>query len=156
MKPKAQDTYVQMDDSPWALFEGFAEGGITWRLLNVCPEMGSWTAVFDCPAGSSFATHIHTGPGEYFLYKGKMDIRGGEQNGGEIARAPGYGSEASSARHDRTNFPVDSAFYMTFLGPLAFLDEKGSVIANVGWFEAQEAWNAFLEQSGQAKKASAA
>ena len=82
MKPKAQDTYVQMDDSPWAPFEGFAEGGITWRLLNVCPEMGSWTAVFDCPAGSSFATHIHTGPGEYFLYKGKMDIRGGEQNGG--------------------------------------------------------------------------
>ena len=26
MKPKAQDTYVQMDDSPWAPFEGFAEG----------------------------------------------------------------------------------------------------------------------------------
>ena len=34
----------------------FAEGGITWKLLNVSPEMGSWAAIFDCPKGSSFHT----------------------------------------------------------------------------------------------------
>lgn len=153
MKAKAQDEYVQIDDGPWAPFEGFAEGGIKWRLLHVSPEMGSWTAIFDCPAGSSFATHIHTGPGEYFLYKGKMDIRGGEAAGGETARAPGYGFEASDVRHDKTNFPVDSAFYMTFLGPLAFLRDDGSIIANVGWSEAQTVWNQFLDEQKRTKAA---
>jgi hypothetical protein len=145
MKDKAEDAYVQMDEGPWAPFpDVFSVGGIRWKLLHVSPEMGSWTAVFDCPAGSSFNEHIHTGPGEYFLYKGRMEVRGGIQAGGETANAPGYGYEASGARHEKTYFPVDSAFYMTFLGPLAMLKPDGSVIANVGWSEAQGAWGAFL------------
>ena len=36
--------------------EGLCEGPIRWKLLNVSPEMGSWAAIFDCPAGTSFAT----------------------------------------------------------------------------------------------------
>ena len=97
-----------------------------------------------CPAGSSFAAHIHTGPGEYFLTHGRMDVRGGRDAGGDTAVAPGYGLESSGARHDRTFFPVDSVFYMTFLGPLAFIQPDGTVIANIGWAEAQGAWTAFL------------
>ena len=78
MKAKADETYVQIDDGPWAPFpEAFSEGGISWKLLNVSPEMGSWTAIFQCPKGSSFNAHIHTGPGEYLLTKGRMDVRGG-------------------------------------------------------------------------------
>ncbi|MDF2180574.1 hypothetical protein [Neptuniibacter sp. CAU 1671] len=146
MKQKAPETYVQMDDMEWAPFpEAFCDGPIKWRLLNTSPEMGSWTAVFDCPAGTSFAAHFHTGPGEYFLYEGKMDIRGGVENGGDSAFAPGYGYESSGARHDQTSFPIDSKFYMTFLGPLAFINPDGSVIANVGWQEAEAAWDAFLQ-----------
>ena len=38
----------------------------------------------------------------------------------------------------------DSVFYMTFLGPLAFIQPDGTVIANIGWAEAQGAWTAFL------------
>ncbi|MFD0390080.1 cupin domain-containing protein [Tistrella bauzanensis] len=71
-----------MDDGPWAPFpDAFSAGGITWKLLHVSPEAGSWTAIFTCPAGSSFAAHIHTGPGEYFLTRGRMDVRGGRDQG---------------------------------------------------------------------------
>lgn len=60
--------YVQMDAVDWVPFpEGLCNGPIRWKLLHVSPEAGAWTAIYDCPAGSSFAKHIHMGPGEYFL-----------------------------------------------------------------------------------------
>jgi hypothetical protein len=97
-KLKAKEEYVQIDDMPWAPFpDAFSKGGITWRLLFVSPEAGTWTAVFECPAGSSFNAHFHTGPGEYFLYKGRMDVRGGKAAGGDTAVSPGYGFESSGA-----------------------------------------------------------
>jgi hypothetical protein len=72
MKEHVAEGHVQIDDLEWQLFpEGLAEGGIKWKLLNVSPEMGAWTATFDCPAGSSFAPHIHMGPGEYFYNQGQ-------------------------------------------------------------------------------------
>jgi len=144
-KSQAEEEYVQIDEGAWAPFpEAFSQGGIKWKLLHVSPEMGSWTAIFDCPAGSSFNAHIHTGPGEYLLTRGRMDVRGGKEQGGDTAIAPGYGFEASGGYHDKTHFPIPSEFYMTFLGPLAFTREDGSVIANIGWAEAQGAWDAFL------------
>ncbi|GGB29042.1 hypothetical protein GCM10011505_07960 [Tistrella bauzanensis] len=146
-KAQSPEEYVQIDDGPWAPFpDAFSAGGITWKLLHVSPEAGSWTAIFTCPAGSSFAAHIHTGPGEYFLTRGRMDVRGGRDQGGDTAVAPGYGYESSGARHDRTFFPEPSEFYMTFLGPLAFIQADGQVIANIGWAEAQGAWQAFLAE----------
>ena len=40
--------YVQIDGNEWKPFPPpFAEGVITWNLLNVSPEMGSWAAIFD-------------------------------------------------------------------------------------------------------------
>ena len=41
-----------------------------------------------------------------------------------------------------TNFLEDSEFYMTFLGPLNFVDEEGNTIALVTWKTVQEAWDA--------------
>ena len=141
MKPKTNEEYVQIDALAWQPFpEAFSAGGIRWKLLHVSPEQGAWTAIFDCPAGSSFAPHVHAGPGEYLLTKGRMDVRGGKAAGGDTAVAPGYGFEASGARHDKTQFPVGSEFYMTFLGPLTFIHPDGSPIAVVGWAEAQGAW----------------
>lgn len=135
--------YVQMDEVDWVDFpEALSEGGIRWKLLNVSPEMGAWTAIFDCPKGSSFAPHVHIGPGEYFLTKGRMDVRGGAGEGGDTAVAPGYGYEACQAVHTRTYFPEDSGFYMTFLGPLNFIDDDGNTVALVTWLAAQEAWEA--------------
>ena len=90
--------YVQIDGNEWKPFPPpLAEGGITWKLLNVSPEMGSWAAIFDCPEGSSFHRHVHIGPGEYFLTKGKMSVRGGDDDGGSTAIAPGYGYEPCNA-----------------------------------------------------------
>lgn len=135
--------YVQMDEVDWVDFpEALSEGGIRWKLLNISPEMGAWTAIFDCPAGSSFASHVHIGPGEYFLTKGRMDVRGGSIVGGDTATAPGYGYEACQARHEHTFFPIDSEFYMTFLGPLQFVDEEGNTLALVTWEAVQAAWEA--------------
>jgi len=135
--------YVQIDDNEWKAFpSALSEGGISWKLLNVSPEMGSWAAIFDCPEGSSFNRHIHIGPGEYFLTKGRMEVRGGHDEGGSTAIAPGYGYEPCNARHDFTNFTEDSEFYMTFLGPLQFIDEEGNTLALVTWEGAQAAWEA--------------
>jgi hypothetical protein len=140
-KEKVPEEYVQMDQVDWKPFpSAFSEGGIRWKLLHVSPELGSWTAIFDCPADSSFAAHFHVGPGEYLLTKGRMDVRGGKEMGGDTAVAPGYGYESANARHDKTNFPVPSEFYMTFLGPLTFIKPDGSPIAVIGWEEAQGAW----------------
>ena len=62
-----------------------------------------------------------------------MHVRGGSGEGGATAIAPGYGYEACNAQHDHTEFPEDSEFYMTFLGPLNFIDDDGNTIALVGW-----------------------
>lgn len=143
MNPRTKDEYIPIDQLPWKPFpDAFSQGGIRWKLLHVSPEVGAWTAIFDCPAGSSFAPHIHLGPGEYFLTRGKLDVRGGKATGGDTAIAPGYGYEAANARHDHTYFPEDSEFYMTFLGPLAFIKPDGSPIAVIGWEDVQNAWGA--------------
>jgi hypothetical protein len=140
-KAKTKEQWVQIDQTEWKPFPAaFSKGGIRWKLLNVSPEMGAWTAIFDCPAGSSFAPHIHQGPGEYLLTKGQIDIRGGKNAGGDSGYAPGYGYESANARHDMTYFPIDSEFYMTFLGPLVFIQADGSPIAVIGWEQVQGAW----------------
>ena len=154
MKSQVAEEYVQIDAQPWAPFpEALSTGGIRWKLLHVSPEMGSWTAIFDCPKGSSFNAHIHQGPGEYLLTRGRMDVRGGKDAGGDTAVAPGYGYESASARHDHTHFPVDSEFYMSFLGPLMFITPEGAPLAVVGWREVQGAWQAFLDEQAQTRKA---
>lgn len=143
MKQKVDGEYRQIDQLSWHPFpEAFSEGGIRWKLLHVSPEAGAWTAIFDCPKGSSFARHIHVGPGEYLLTKGSMEVRGGDDEGGDTATAFGYGYEACNARHDRTFFPEDSEFYMTFQGPLQFIEADGSPRAVVGWEQAQDLWKA--------------
>lgn len=147
LKPHIPEEYCQIDEMPWAEFPPeLADGGIRWKLLHVSPESGAWTAYYDCPEGSSFAPHVHMGPGEYFLTKGRMDVRGGAAAGGATAVAPGYGYESCNAQHDQTYFPVASEFYMTFLGPLKFVDAEGNAVAVIGWEEVQGAYDEALQQ----------
>ena len=49
---------------------------------------------------------------------------------------------ALMAQHDHTEFPEDSEFYMTFLGPLNFIDDAGNTVALVGCREVLGAWTA--------------
>ena len=137
------DDYVQMDKVDWVDFpQGLCAGSVQWKLLHVSPETGAWTAAFRAAEGASIARHIHVGPGEYYLTKGRMEVRGGADEGGLTAHAPGYGYEACNAQHDYTVFEEDSEIYMTFLGPLNFTDDDGNTIALVGWREVHEAWQA--------------
>lgn len=54
MKQKIEGDYVHVDSVGWQPFPGeFSAGGIRWKLLHVSPEMGAWTAIFDCPKGLS-------------------------------------------------------------------------------------------------------
>jgi acetylacetone-cleaving enzyme len=141
MKSRPVDEYIHVDEMDWQPFpQEFSTGGIKWKLLHVSPEVGAWTAIFECPKNSSFASHVHLGPGEYLLTKGKMEVRGGKDQGGEMVHAVGYGYEACNARHARTYFPEQSEFYMTFLGPLQFVDAEGKTVAVVGWEQAELLW----------------
>ena len=62
--------------------------------------------------------------------------------GGASAEAPAYGYEPCNAQHDQTIFLEDSEFYMTFLGPLNFIDEEGNTVALFTWQDVQGAWEA--------------
>ncbi len=147
MKQKTVAEYVHIGGVDWQpLPEGFAIGGGKWKLLHVSPEMGSWSAMFAFPKGASVAKHIHVGPGEYFLTKGQLEVRGGDMGGGDTAIAPGYGYEPCNARHDQTDFLEDSEIYMSFLGPLQILDDDDNTVGVLGWEQAQGLW---AEQTGQ-------
>jgi hypothetical protein len=142
IKQRIKEEAIHLNDLEWKPFpEGLSTGGVRWKMLHASPESGAWTAIFDCPAGSSFSAHFHAGPGEYLLTKGRMEVRGGVEHGGDTVRAPAYGYESADARHDRTHFPVDSEFYMTFLGPLCF-QEDGKPTIIVTWDAAQRAYAA--------------
>jgi len=137
------DDYTQIDQVDWIDFpQGLCAGKIQWKLLHVSPEQGAWTAVFRAEKGATLSRHIHMGPGEYYLTKGKMFVRGGADAGGATAVAPGYGYEACNAQHDHTEFDEDSEIYMTFLGPLNFIDDDGNTIALIGWQQVYQAWHA--------------
>lgn len=89
IKPHVREEAVQINDIPWKPFpDALSRGGIRWKMLHASPEMGAWTAIFDCPAGSSFNAHFHVGPGEYLLTKGRMDVRGGAEEGGTPSSRP--------------------------------------------------------------------
>ena len=51
-------------------------------------------------------------------------------------------ADHGNAQHDHTEFAEDSEFYMTFLGPLSFIDDDGSTIALVGCQQVLDAWSA--------------
>lgn len=96
-------------------------------------------------SGFSFEGHFHNGPGEYFLTKGKIEVRSGEEEGGVSANGLSYGYEACNARHDETLILEDSKKYMTFQGPLQLTDDDGRTVGVLGWEQAQAMWD---EQAG--------
>ena len=143
LKPKIECEYSSLSPEEWKpLPEGFGSGGGRWKLLHVSPEAGSWTAAFLYPKGASVPSHVHVGPGEYFMVRGKLEVRGGDDDGGVTATAPCYGYEATGAVHDQTLFLEETEVYMRFQGPLQFNDPNGQPIMVVGWEQVQAVWNA--------------
>jgi len=95
--------------------------GIDFRLLFASGETGRWTVLFRCQPGSSFPAHRHYGAGEYFVVKGLMQYRMGS------APAGTYGYEPLGVLHELTSFPEYTELLFTNYGPVAFLNEDGSV-----------------------------
>ncbi|NMI00389.1 2,4'-dihydroxyacetophenone dioxygenase family protein [Pseudonocardia acidicola] len=124
-----EDRSVKTADLAWV---PFCEG-ISFKLLRVSPETGAWTVLFHADAGAGFDRHKHLGPAEYFMISGRMEIRGGEEAGGTTAVAGDYGYEANGMLHDWTNFPEESVFYFTNIGPLGFLDDDDNVVGVLDW-----------------------
>jgi anti-sigma factor ChrR (cupin superfamily) len=95
--------------------------GIDFRLLFTSGETGRWTVLFRCQPGSSFPSHRHYGAGEYFVVKGLMEYRTGSATAGT------YGYEPLGSLHELTRFPEYTELLFTNHGPVAFLNEDGSV-----------------------------
>jgi anti-sigma factor ChrR (cupin superfamily) len=119
-----EDTLVRTTEQEWLPFCP----GITFKLLRASTETGAWTVLFHADAGSGFDRHKHLGYAEYYLISGRMEIRGGDANGGYTVIPGDYGFEANGMMHDWTNFPEESVFYFTNYGPLGFLDDNDQVV----------------------------
>ncbi len=124
-----KDEYVSSKKLPWVEFVP----GIFLKLLRVCPENGTWTVLFRADAGASFPRHRHLAAVEYFMLSGKMEVRGGVENGGITAVAGDYGWEPVSIVHDLTYFPEPTEFLFTNHGAVVFTDEENRPTSVLDW-----------------------
>lgn len=98
---KPKDVYVNTAAKDWLPFYP----GFQFKLLRVSAETGTWSVLVQADKGASFPCHTHLGAGEYFMVSGRMDVRGGVENGGITATAGDYGYEPNGIVHDHTEFP---------------------------------------------------
>jgi 2,4'-dihydroxyacetophenone dioxygenase len=126
-----QDLLVRCQDLPWHPL-----GPGTWfKLLRVSEETGVWTSLIKMEAGSRFAPHKHLGAAEFFVVKGEFDYRAG------TAKAGDYGYEPLGAIHGATTCTVESEYVITTYGPIAFLNEDGSVQMLYDFSAAKKLWD---------------
>ncbi len=126
-----QDLLVRCKDLPWHPL-----GPGTWfKLLRVSEETGVWTSLIKMEAGSRFAPHKHLGAAEFFVVKGEFDYRAG------TAKAGDYGYEPLGAIHGATTCTVESEYVITTYGPIAFLNEDGSVQMLYDFSAAKKLWD---------------
>jgi anti-sigma factor ChrR (cupin superfamily) len=102
-------------------------------MLRATQETGHWTILVNCSKGSSIPRHEHLGPGEYYVISGKMEVRGGVENGGITAIAGDYGYEPNGVIHDMTNFPEDTTLYFANSGPIRFIDDDNNTVGFLDW-----------------------
>lgn len=112
-----QDVLVHCPDLPWHMM-----GPGTWfKLLRISEETGAWTILIKMEKGSRFAPHKHLGAAEFFVTKGSFDYRAG------TAKVGDYGYEPLGAIHGATTATEETEYTFTAYGPIAFLNEDGSV-----------------------------
>jgi len=126
-----KDLLVRCKDLPWLPL-----GPGTWfKLLRISEETGVWTSLIKMEAGSRFAAHKHLGAAEFFVIKGEFDYRAG------TAKAGDYGYEPLGAMHGATTCTVESEYVITTYGPIAFLNEDGSVQMLYDFSAAKKLWD---------------
>jgi quercetin dioxygenase-like cupin family protein len=124
-----KDIYIHASQEPWIEFYP----GIGFKLLRATQETGHWTVLLNCAKGSSIPRHEHLGAGEYYVVSGKMEVRGGVENGGITAITGDYGYEPNGVIHDMTNFPEDTILYFTNFGPIRYIDDDNNTVGFLDW-----------------------
>jgi anti-sigma factor ChrR (cupin superfamily) len=128
---RIEDVYVKAGDQPWLpMYPGFS-----FKVLRVSPETGTWTVLLQANKGSAFPRHTHLGAGEYYMVSGKMEVRGGVENGGITALQGDYGFEPNGIIHDYTVFPVKTVLLFTNHGAVNFIDDDNKTIGILDWQE---------------------
>ncbi|MBK8160516.1 MAG: 2,4'-dihydroxyacetophenone dioxygenase family protein [Rhodospirillaceae bacterium] len=117
------DIMCQTEKMAWIPFTD----AISYKVLRVSAETGTWTVLFKCDKGSSFAPHFHYGAGEYLMIKGVMDYRAG------VAHAGDYGYEPLGVYHERTEFVEDTVLWFSNHGPVAFVNPDKSILIMLDW-----------------------
>ena len=124
-----EDIYIHASREPW--IEWFP--GIGLKMLRATQETGYGTILVNCSKGSSIPRHEHLGAGKYYIISGKMEVRGGVENGGITAITGDYGYEPNGVIHDMTNFPEDTVLYFTNFGPIRFIDDDNNTVGFLDW-----------------------
>ena len=132
------DFHVASNDVPWKVLRD----GYHFKLLRTCPVTGTWVALFRAVAGSSVPPHKHIGAAEYFVLKGRIEIRGGVENSGVTAHAGDYGYEPNGIIHEKTCFPEPCEYLFINHGPLQYLNDDGGTLFVLDWMGVQEKWDA--------------
>jgi len=132
-----EDLLVRCNDLPWHDLGD----GTYFKLLRVSPETGVWTSLVKMEAGERFSAHKHLGAAEFFVTKGSFDYRAG------TARAGDYGYEPLGAMHGATTCTEESELIITTYGPIAFLNEDGSIQMVYDFEAAKRLWDE--QQSGK-------
>src|ERR1700730_2463733 len=100
---RCKDIYVHASQEPWIPFFP----GIDFKVLRATQETGHWTVLLKWAKGRALRKHEHLEAVEYYVIAGKMEVRGGVENGGITAIAGDYGYEPTGVIHDMTNFPEE-------------------------------------------------
>jgi hypothetical protein len=116
------DIHLRADAGGWCR----VAPGIQVRVLRTCQATGHFIALYKVEAGTTAARHVHYASAESYLISGKMEVRGGAENGGKTVLPGDYGFEANGARHDATYFPEDSLLFYISHGPTMYFDEAGN------------------------------
>ena len=142
-----EDLYIHTEAMPWLDFSP----GFQFKVLRTSAETGTWAVMFKADAGTAFPRHNHLGAGEYLMISGKMEVRGGVQEGGITALPGDYGYEPNGIIHDRTEFPVESVFWFQNHGAVNFTDDENRTLMILDWQTIRQ-----MEAAGTAKLAQAA
>jgi anti-sigma factor ChrR (cupin superfamily) len=124
MSKLANDLQVTPGDIPWKILR---EGAYI-KLLRTCSVTGTWVVMLRNDPGTSVPPHKHNGPAEYYVMKGKVEVRGGVENGGSTACAGDYGYEPNGVIHEKTYFPELTEYLFINHGTLQYLDDDGNVL----------------------------
>lgn len=142
--PEISDVHVAQQGLPWKVLRE----GYFFKLLRTCPVTGTWVLLIRAEAGAVVPPHKHIGAAEYFVLKGKIEIRGGVENGGVTALAGDYGYEPNGIVHEHTFFPEATEYLFINHGPLQYFDGDGNTTMVLDWLGVQAKWDS-AELAGQ-------